>query len=339
MNHSNLINLCNELELGIPLSPPKRVHGGLLHTMWRINTEEASYAIKQLSPDIKLKNKSIIENYNLTEEIATRFVERGIPAICALKPSGKYLVLIHGTGFLIYPWVDAKPLHKDTVSKSHALKIAEIIAQMHLINLAVPEIKEPEFDIHTNDSLEELFSKAQSYHCPFAAALTEHQKTITTINTNYQNMLPLLKQSSVVSHGDLDQKNVLWDKNDNPILIDWECARKLNPTYEIVNASLDWSGITTHFNQAIFIKMIQTYSNSGGHLDKTVLEAAFNAVLGNWINWMVYNIERACTREESEQKTLGIEQVNQVLQTMIQLINIIPDLIASFEEKDNGIII
>lgn len=39
--------------------------------------------------------------------------------------------------------------------------------------------------------------------------------------------------------------------------------------------------------------MIQTYSNSGGQLDKAVLEAAFNAVLGNWINWMVYNIERA----------------------------------------------
>ncbi|WP_317957411.1 phosphotransferase [Paenibacillus chitinolyticus] len=27
----------------------------------------------------------------------------------------------------------------------------------------------------------------------------------------------------VISHGDLDPKNVLWDKID-PILIDWECA-------------------------------------------------------------------------------------------------------------------
>ena len=146
---------------------------------------------------------------------------------------------------------------------------------------------------------------------------------------NSQDTIPLLKKQIVVSHGDLDQKNVLWDKNDKPILIDWECARKLNPTHEIVNAGLDWSGITSSFNKDIFIKMMRTYRTSGGHLDKNILEAAFNAVLGNWINWMVYNIERACTRQESEQKILGIEQVEQVLKTIIRLSNIIPDLIAS----------
>jgi hypothetical protein len=43
----------------------------------------------------------------------------------------------------------------------------------------------------------------------------------------------------------------------NPILIDWESARKLNPAYEIVNASLDWSGITTDFDSKLFIKIIE----------------------------------------------------------------------------------
>lgn len=87
-------------------------------------------------------------------------------------------------------------------------------------------------------------------------------------------------------------------------MIDRECARKLNPTYEIINAGLDWSGITSCFNKDIFIKMMRAYSTSGGHLNKNILQTAFNAVLGNWINWMVYNIERACTKQESEQKAL-----------------------------------
>ena len=70
-------------------------------------------------------------------------------------------------------------------------------------------------------------------------------------------------------------------------MIDWECARKLNPTYEIINAGLDWSGITSCFNKDIFIKIMRAYSTSGGHLNKNILQTAFNAVLGNWINWMV----------------------------------------------------
>jgi predicted Ser/Thr protein kinase len=40
--------------------------------------------------------------------------------------------------------------------------------------------------------------------------------------------MSLLNKNTVVSHGDLDQKNVLWDKTGKPILIDWESACKIN---------------------------------------------------------------------------------------------------------------
>lgn len=333
MNHHQLTNLCNVFALGTPLNTPKRVHGGLLHLMWRLNTDEASYAVKQLSSHIDLANEAIIKNYDLTEEIASRFFDLGIPSVSAIKQAGNYLTLVDSTGFLIYPWVDAQPRHHDTVSERQALKIAEILAKMHLINLDVPEIAEPVFDVHSNDSLLTLMQKANSCSCPFVATLTELQNDITEINTAYQNTIPILKQQVVVSHGDLDPKNVLWNDNDNPILIDWECARKLNPIHEIVNAGLDWSGITTtNFNQALFIKMMRAYTTAGGSLDKDLLQAVFNGVLGNWINWMVYNIERACMEQECEQKTLGIEQVNQVLKTITTLINIIPSLMTSITE-------
>lgn len=120
----------------------------------------------------------------------------------------------------------------------------------------------------------------------------------------------LLKKELVVSHGDLDQKNVLWDKDENPILIDWECARKLNPTHEIVSACLDWSGITSNFDASLFMQMIKSYVRAGGRLDKDLLHAAFNGVLGNWINWMDFNIERACDGKDSLQKNLGSSMAN-----------------------------
>ncbi len=42
MNTTHLVNLCDVFKLGIPIGEPERIHGGLLHAMWRTNTEKAT---------------------------------------------------------------------------------------------------------------------------------------------------------------------------------------------------------------------------------------------------------------------------------------------------------
>ena len=198
---------------------------------------------------------------------------------------------------------------------------------MHFIDLKLEESGEAEFDIHDNDKIIALVGLAKKQNLLFASALVKNLETILEINKNYHAAIFMLKGHTVISHGDLDQKNVLWDKFKNPILIDWESARKLNPTYEIVNAALDWSGITTQLNQNLFDKMIRAYKEAGGIIDENALEAAFFGVLGNWINWMIYNIQRAANLHDPEQQKIGTEQVMQVLPTILRLKDLMPDLI------------
>ena len=326
MKNYQIESICSYFKLGTPIKPPKRIYGGLLHTMWHLQTDKNNYAVKQLSRDINLPDNHIIENYNLTEHIASQFIQKGIPAVCAMEQAGNYLFIIDDVGFLVYPWIVAKALDKDTVSESQALQIAVILARLHELNLQVPEILEPEYDIHTNNTLIALSQRAEECHCPFSVLLNKHLTDLLSANTAYHQAVPVLKKHSVVSHGDLDQKNVLWDKANNPILIDWESARKLNPTYEIVNGSLDWSGITTQFNHELFNKMIQTYKNARGIINKSDFEASFYGVLGNWINWFAYNIERSCNPLDSEQRVMGIEQVTQVIPTILRLKTLITEL-------------
>lgn len=308
--------------------------GGLLHKMWKLNTNKGSYAIKQLSKDIQLTTM-VKKSYELTEIIADQFKQFGIPAISALQINNHHLIDINGTAYLAYPWVDAKALDKDTVSEKHALKIAAVIAKMHLIDLKLPELDSPEFDSHSNAKILQLINHAITQQCTFASMLKKAQAQILAINDAYQTALPLMKERIVISHGDLDQKNVLWDQHDNPILIDWESARKLNPTYEIVNAALDWSGITSdNFNSALVIKMITAYQATGGIINHSHLHAAFYGVLGNWLNWMVYNIVRACKADDLEQQAIGTEQVQQVVPTLLRLESLISVLVAKI--RDTG---
>jgi thiamine kinase-like enzyme len=335
MKHNHLMEICANFNLGTPIESPTRVYGGLLHIMWYLRTDKASYAIKQLSADINLTNESVIKNYELSERIASRFVRLGIPAISAIEKTGEYLSIIDGSGYLVYPWVEAQALDKDAISKPHALKIADILAKMHLINLDVPEIVGTEFGIHTNDKILELINKAESFNCPFANDLRRNQNKIFAINDAYQNAIPVLKKEIIVSHGDLDQKNVLWDENNNPLLVDWESACKVNPTYDIINTAFYWSGITTdNYNQKLFIEIIHCYQKSGGIINKNHVEAAFYGTF-SWLGWMIYNVERSCKTDPSslDQKEIGVEQVQQTLQTILKLSLVIPKLMILVEER------
>jgi len=331
VNHNQVKIICTHFGFEMPGKKPIRVHGGLLHKMWRLDTNNTSYAMKQLSKDIDLTNNQIVNNYELSEKIASQFIALGIPAVCAMK-SNQYLCMADGTGFLVYPWVNSQALHKDTVSEMHALKIAEVLAKIHNINLSVSAVQAHQFHLNTNSEIIALIEKAEKLKCPFSNALKENIDNIILANESYHNALPILQANTVISHGDLDQKNVLWDNQDNPLLIDWECTSKVNPTYDIINTALYWSGITTNFNQGLFIKIINTYQNAGGILDKELVDAALYGTL-SWIGWMVYNIERACSESDPEQKSIGISEVEQVLPTILRLQKVIPTLIEDIRNK------
>jgi thiamine kinase-like enzyme len=203
---------------------------------------------------------------------------------------------------------------------------------MHCLNLDEPEITQPEFYTHTNQKILELLDKAETFNCSFASDLRHHQNTILRANETYQDAIPILKTHSVVSHGDLDQKNVLWDIDNNPILIDWESACKINPTYDIINTAFYWSGITSNFDKALFFKMINAYQKAGGVIDKEhVVAACYGAF--SWIGWLVYNMERSCVLGESEHRNIGIEQVNQTLATILRLQTVMPEIIKIIEGK------
>ena len=264
--------------------------------MWRVNTDKAIYAVKQLAAVIDLKNEKIIAKYELSETIAYQFSQHGIQAVSAIKKDGKHLIMMDNIGYLVYPWVEGYTQGRDEVSEIHALKVAEIIAKLHRINLSVPDIANPRVDIHTNEKITKAIERAVSCQCSLRQRLKESQYLVLSLNDSYQNLIPLLLEDTLVTHGDLDQLNILWDQNDQPILVDWESARKLNLTQEIVQKLLDWSGIgIENFSLPLYIQMLKTYVKSGGVLNIAHINAALHSLFGSMMNWMLYNIEAACT--------------------------------------------
>lgn len=79
--------------------------------------------------------------------------------------------------------------------------------------------------------------------------------------------------------------------------------------------------------------MIKAYESAGGVIDPDHVHAAFYGVLGNWLNWMVYNIVRASKADDFAQQAIGTEQVLQVVPTMIRLESMLSDLVVQIGGK------
>jgi len=305
--------ICDQFNLGNPIGLPTRVYGGLIHIMWRLETGKNSYAIKQINVPL---TEAIKQEFELTEQIAEKFKSLGIPAITSIKSSGISLLTVEDTTFITYPWIDAKALSNAAVSQGQAIKIATILSQMHSIDLYVEGLKTTNHPFYSHAELTDLFTSAKAQKIELPDILRENYSRIIELNTKYIDAIPTLQNNSLISHGDLDQKNVLWDKDENPYLVDWESARLLNPTLELIMIALDWSGINTgNFDENIFLKIIQTYS-ANHPIDPGQVRPCLNGVLGNWINWLAHNMKQLLSQKPDAEKQIALQQIQQTCRTI-----------------------
>lgn len=327
VNPKHLQQLCKELDLGIPSKDISRVYGGFHHTMWKMQTDKQCYAVKRLCPDVDPSNPNTIQHYNVAEKIANAFEQQEIHTIAALSSSDQYLQLIENTGYLVYPWTDAKAIERTQLDERHAVWVADLLCRMHTADLSIAAVKETSFETFDPSRIEQIVTPAMERGIPCAQELMNEMASIKQIIEQYNSAAEILKLHQVISHGDLDQKNILWDKNDEPLIIDWENARKLNPTYELVSVALDWSGITSDFDNELFGKMLCAYQQAGGTIHEDSITASYHRVLGDWLVWLLYLVGCLLEDRGDSQQRIEEEQVAFVWPTIMRLNNLIPNLL------------
>jgi thiamine kinase-like enzyme len=119
-----------------------------------------------------------------------------------------------------------------------------------------------------------------------------------------------LSDFMVISHRDLDPKNVMWNQG-IPYFIDWEAAGYVNPYQELLEVLNYWT------------------NNGKGDLDKDKFKILLNAYrenmstktadwdcvidggYANMLGWLEYSLKRALGIEsmDKEERALGAEQI------------------------------
>lgn len=325
MNIQHLKKIADQFQFKLT-EPPEQVSAGPGggHLCWKVKSDELTYFIKQLDPSLDANDEKVIHRYELCESVALRFAQQGIHAVCAIRNGEKTVIVIESNAYLVYPWIEGHTLME--ISAKNAVKIAEILARIHVINLDVPEL-EPKWDIHTNDEIIASIEKAISREKSLSETLRNNQATIISMNDRYLSAIPILKEKTVVTHGDIFPHNVIWQSPDQPFLIDWEAIKKWNPTREAVRTCAAWSGVGDNLSRlSLFEEMLKAYINFGGSLQKNHVEASLNGIYGSTINWLLYNVDLVCS-DDTSRKDNAVKQISMSIKSGLKLTELYPTLI------------
>ncbi|WP_291580330.1 phosphotransferase [Clostridium sp. UBA6640] len=294
--------LCNVLQLGEIGGIPKAISGGLLHKMYAVKTSKGKYAIKALNPQI-MRRPMAMQNFINSEKIAN-IASNNISALPAKRFNGVFMQEIDNQFYIVFDWVDGKSIKFDEINIIHCEKIGDILADIHITDFSkLGIVNDLPGDIHTIEWSDYL-QNGQKSNAVWTNILLEIIDKLYDWNAQAIKSAKLLASDMVISHRDLDPKNVMWNQ-DNPIAIDWEAAGYINPMQELIETAIYWSEDEMgNIDKEKFLAFISGYKNKYGTPQanwRTVLVSGF---LGK-LNWLEYNLKRSlwieCTEVEEQQ--------------------------------------
>lgn len=300
--------LCNILKLGEIVSSPKSISGGLLHRMYAIETTQGKYAIKALNPQIMIRSTAM-QNYVNSERVANIALNT-IPALPAKKINDDFIQEIDNQFYLVFDWIDGKGLKPNEIDIEDCEKIGSILADIHMTNFSELGISNDWSDNVQPIDWKYYLKKGQEDNIVWVNLLLEIIDDLYEWNSQANKSAKLLAADMIISHRDLDPKNVMWSQ-DNPIIIDWESAGYINPMHELTETAIYWSeNEIGNIDKERFFAFIGGYKKKYGTLQADWKMVLLNGFLGK-LEWLEYNLKRSlwieCTDKEEQQ--MGTDQV------------------------------
>jgi len=303
--------VCDYYHIGKLLEEPIRLHGGLLHYSWMFTTSQNQFVIKKINPQIAAKPQAL-NNIYLAELIAAKFAANKVAAVSAIFNKEKLFFYNNNGVYLLFPYIPGRMTSLEDVTVKQVKNIAETLAKIHQIKLSGVQVPPVEpFSLTVERFLESI--KSLSSTMPDVYALIK--LNIEFIKDLIEHAIAAnkkLTKNLIISHRDLDPKNVLW-KNDSFFIIDWESAGLINQTKDVLSTAVYWSINEAHHVDVSRLRLFfRSYLATGGKLEQADKSAALSSFIGDWLVWLEFNLQRLASNSEAE-RVLGIAQSKNTL--------------------------
>ncbi len=209
--NSTIEQLVRELDLGELDETPQKITGGLLHVVYKVITSKGVYVVKRLNHEVA-NCKSALANIEKSERVALS-LEKHISLIPAIVFNNDVVVQQGNAYFIIYQWQAGEPIYSGAINDNHCKKIGSILGKIH--SLGSGAIKATDLEISENNFID--WGKYLSLGRQSSVEWLKDLQSIKSKLCYWQKCAieaqHLLVNHQVISHRDLDPKNVLWHQN------------------------------------------------------------------------------------------------------------------------------
>ena len=310
-------SLTEKAELGNIINIEK-VNGGLSHRMYKVTTDKGIYAIKKLNPGI-MKREEAYSNFMFSEKVTQIAKENRINAIGAILVEGNYIIKINDYYFMIFQWIDGKILKAEEITEKHCEIIGEILAKIHNIDYSLIEDEKRKDLVLEEFEWNKYIDILENQNKPYTENLKQNIDMLYKLNKEAVKALEYANNDLVISHRDLDRKNVMWQE-DKPFIIDWEASGYTNPTIELIQVAWYWSGGDIgNIDYDRFKNVITSYKKHyKGNIDNKI-DILVKADVYGGLNWLNYNLKRAlCIQNNYEQDEIELAE-NEIVQSIEEI--------------------
>ncbi len=311
----NIEKFCDKFGLG-KVTNITKISGGLMHKMFKVKTDKGIYCVKVLNPEV-MSRKEAYGNFVVSESVSNLAKKNGIPVSSALDIDGNYLTKLDDMYYMVFDYVEGKALKDDEITALHCKKIGNVLAHIH--SLDYKEIGlEPNIVEYTRlYDWESYINNSNFNKMPYKNVFLKNYKKYNSMLKRANERFNASNNNQTICHSDMDPKNVMWN-NDNPIIIDWECAGVANPERELLEDALCWSGfLSNNFSEEKFIAMFKEYSKYRNIEDI----AWYDVICGNLVGrfgWLKYNLERSLGIVSNDEEEMKLAE-NEVIKTIDEI--------------------
>ena len=295
-----LEKLCAALGLGTLVCAPTPLTGGHLHRMYAIETGMGKYAVKALNPQV-MQRPEAKPNVLKAEQVA-RIAAKEIPAVPAIEFACGIMPEIDGQHYLVFGWIDGAPRYHDEIDTSHCAAMGKLLAQLHGIDFSSVQFED--------DPPGEMINWTAYGH----PLLHENIADICRWNECLLAAQVELSTGKVVSHRDLEPKNVMWNAA-GPVVIDWEAAALIHPLQELVMTALYWSyDANGAFVSEKFRAFVRAYHEHTSLCCDDWQPVLYMGIAGT-LGWLEYSFKRALGLEcaDEAERQMGETQVAETI--------------------------
>lgn len=307
-----------ENNLGNKINNIDKVTGGLSHRMYKVETDKGIYAVKELNAGV-MKREKAYSNFLFSEKVTDIVKENGISAIGALKLNNDIMLKIDDSYFMVFEWLEGRILKAEEITEKHCRIIGKMLAEIHNIDFSKIEDNERK-NIETEYfDWNKYIPFAEEQNKPYTNELKDNIELLYQLNKNSVEALEYAKNNLVISHTDLDRKNVMW-QDEKAFIIDWEASGYINPTIELIQVAWYWSGgDIENIDYNKFEKVIESYKqNYKLNIDKNV-DILINADIYGGLAWVEYNLKRSlCIENNYDKEEIKLAE-NEVIQSLKEI--------------------